>query len=111
MMEMRETIDAARRAAGLTWTELADRVGGPRVHTTAALLGQHPLPAEQAERAAEALGLDAELAERLTEIPEQRSARGSKSRPTRRCTASTRRSACTGQRCGSCCTKSSATGS
>lgn len=72
MMEMRETIDAARRAAGLTWTELADRVGGPRVHTIAALFGQHPLPAEQAERAAEALGLDAELAERLTEIPEQR---------------------------------------
>jgi cyanate lyase len=69
---MRESIDPARRAAGLSWTELAERVGGPRVHTVAALLGQHPLSDEQAGRAAEALGLDAEQAERLTEIPEQR---------------------------------------
>ncbi len=69
---MRESIDLARRAAGLSWTELAERVGGPRVHTVAALLGQHPLSDEQAGRAAEALGLDAEQAERLTEIPEQR---------------------------------------
>ena len=69
---MRESIDLARRAAGLSWTELAERVGGPRVHTVAALLGQHPLSDEQAGRAAEALRLDAEQAERLTEIPEQR---------------------------------------
>jgi len=66
------SIDAARRAAGLRWTELADRVGGPRVHTIAALLGQHPLSAEQARRAAEALGLDAKESERLTEIPGER---------------------------------------
>ncbi len=69
---MHDWIDAARRAAGLSWTELAERVGGPRVHTTAALLGQHPLSAEQARRAAEALGLDAEEAARLTEIPKER---------------------------------------
>lgn len=69
---MYETIDAARRAAGLSWTELAERVGGPRVHTIAALFGQHPLSAAQAGRAGEALGLDAEQAERLTEIPRKR---------------------------------------
>jgi cyanate lyase len=69
---MRESIDAARRAAGLSWAELAQRVGGPRVHTTAALLGQHPLSPEQARRTAEVLGLDAEETERLTEIPEER---------------------------------------
>ena len=69
---MHERIDAARRAAGLSWTELAERVGGPRVHTTAALLGQHPLSAEQARRATEALGLDAEEAARLIEIPKER---------------------------------------
>jgi cyanate lyase len=72
MTSATELIDAARRAAGLSWTELAERVGGPRVHTTAALLGQHPLSVAQARRAAEALGLDAEQAERLTEIPRQR---------------------------------------
>jgi len=64
-----ESIDAARRTAGLSWTALAERVGGPRVHTVAALLGQHPLSAEQARRTAKALRLDAEEAERLTEIP------------------------------------------
>ncbi|MGI8731448.1 MAG: cyanase [Solirubrobacteraceae bacterium] len=69
---MRESIDAARRAAGLSWSELAERVGGPPVHTVAALLGQHPLSAEQSARAAEALGLDAEQTERLSEIPQER---------------------------------------
>ena len=69
---MHESIDAARRASGLTWTELADRVGGPRVHTVAALLGQHPLSAQQAARAAEALGLDAGATAHLAEIPQAR---------------------------------------
>lgn len=69
---MHESIDAGRRAAGLGWGELAERVGGPRVHTTAALLGQHPLSPEQARRLAEALGLEAEETARLTEIPQQR---------------------------------------
>ncbi len=69
---MHESIDAARRAAGLSWTELAERAGRPRVHTTAALLGQHPLSAEQARRTAEVLGLDADETQRLSEIPQQR---------------------------------------
>jgi cyanate lyase len=69
MARMRETLDLARRAAGLSWTELAERVGGP---TVAALLGQHPLSPERAQRAAEALGLDAEQAALLTEIPVER---------------------------------------
>jgi cyanate lyase len=69
---MYEVIDAARRASSLSWTELADRVGGPRLHTVAALLGQHPLSAEQARRAGEVLGLDAEVTAPLTEIPKER---------------------------------------
>ena len=72
IVDVQERIDAARRAAGLSWTELADRIGGPRVRTVAALLGQHPLSSEQAARAAETLGLDAAQAERLTEIPRER---------------------------------------
>jgi len=72
VIQMHESIDEARRAAGLSWTELAERVGGPRVHTVAALLGQHPLPPERAERAAEALGLEPEQTRCLTEIPPQR---------------------------------------
>ncbi|MDQ3030094.1 MAG: cyanase [Actinomycetota bacterium] len=69
---MYEVIDSARRACSLSWTELADRVGGPRLHTVAALLGQQPLSAEQARRAGEVLGLDAEVTARLTEIPKER---------------------------------------
>lgn len=69
---MHESIDEARRAAGLSWGELAERLGGPRVHTTAALLGQHPLSPEQARRLAEALGLEAGETARLTEIPQER---------------------------------------
>jgi cyanate lyase len=69
---VRELIDARRRAAGLSWTELAGRIGGPPARTLAALYGQHPLSAEEAARAAEILGLDAEQQQRLTEIPAQR---------------------------------------
>ncbi len=70
--EMCDFIDAARRSAGLSWTELAERTGGPRVHTVAALLGQHPLPPDRARRAAEALGLDDDETRRLSEIPRER---------------------------------------
>lgn len=69
---MLATIDGARRAKGLTWTQLVAQIGGPPVHTLAALYGQHPLPAELAARAQEVLGLDDDVAERLTEIPAAR---------------------------------------
>jgi cyanate lyase len=70
--ELRELIDTRRRAAGLTWTELATQIGGPPAHTLAALFGQHPLPADRADRAAEILGLDDDARVRLTEVPPAR---------------------------------------
>jgi cyanate lyase len=69
---LRTTIDDRRRAAGLTWRELAERIGGDPVHITAALLGQHPLSAEQAARAGEALELTAAEVDELTRIPAER---------------------------------------
>lgn len=66
------TIDRRRRAAGLSWRELAERVGGDPVLVTAALLGQHPLSQPQAERAGEALDLTAAEVAELTEIPAER---------------------------------------
>ena len=66
------TIDRRRRAAGLSWRELAERVGGDPVLVTAALLGQHPLTEEQAARAGETLDLAAEEVEELTLIPAER---------------------------------------
>jgi cyanate lyase len=62
-------IDARRRDVGLSWGALAERIGGDPVQVTAALLGQHPLAAEQAQRAAAVLGLAPAAAARLTEIP------------------------------------------
>ena len=72
MSTLRDRIDDGRRAAGLTWTQVAEHVGGPPAHTLAALFGQHPLDPERAARAAELLGLSDEDRLRLTEIPRAR---------------------------------------
>lgn len=56
--ELTEQIVVARLAKGLTWQQLADAIDRPLVWTTAALLGQHPIPVEQAKVLAEMLGLD-----------------------------------------------------
>ena len=56
--EITEQIIAARLAKGLTWQHLADAVERPVVWTTAALLGQHPIPPEPGAVLVEMLGLD-----------------------------------------------------
>ena len=56
--EITEQIVVARLARGLTWQQLADAVDGPVVWTTAALLGQHPIPPELGRVFAGMLGLD-----------------------------------------------------
>jgi cyanate lyase len=66
-------IIAAKRRQGLSWTDLADRMGADRVWLTAALLGQHPVPLELARKLADLLGITEEAAAILQEIP----ARGS----------------------------------
>jgi cyanate lyase len=60
---------AAKRARQLTFTGLAEQLGKPKVWLTAALLGQHPLPAEDAARVGELLGLSEEQVQVLTEVP------------------------------------------
>jgi cyanate lyase len=62
-------IIAAKRRQGLSWTDLADRVGADRIWLTAALLGQHPVPPELARKLGDALGLTDEAAAILQEIP------------------------------------------
>ncbi|ETW25754.1 cyanase [Mycobacterium gastri] len=56
--QITEQIVLARLAKGLTWQQLADAIGRPVVWTTAALLGQHPIPAELCNVLVEMLGLD-----------------------------------------------------
>ncbi|GAB2978198.1 cyanase [Amycolatopsis acidiphila] len=58
--EAADAVLAAKVRLGLTWTDLAEALGTPLAWTTAALLGQHPVPKEQAERAAEILELPAD---------------------------------------------------
>jgi cyanate lyase len=62
-------IIAAKRREGLSWSDLAGRVGADRVWLTAALLGQHPVPPELARKLGDALGLTEEAAAILQEIP------------------------------------------
>ncbi|MEU3496097.1 cyanase [Kitasatospora cineracea] len=53
----------------LTWQQIADVSGLSVAFTTAAVLGQHPLPEEAAEAVAELLGLDADAALLLQTVP------------------------------------------
>ncbi|MFC7878491.1 cyanase [Isoptericola sp. NPDC057391] len=60
-----EQVVTARLRSGLTWQEIADTVGAPVVWTTAALLGNHPMTADQASAACTLLGVGEDVAEAL----------------------------------------------
>jgi cyanate lyase len=64
---------AAKKLKGLTFEEIARAVGRDKVWTTAALLGQHPLSKDEAEKAVKVLGLGEDVvssvAAALQEIP------------------------------------------
>ncbi|HYB55995.1 MAG TPA: cyanase [Alphaproteobacteria bacterium] len=65
-----EKILEAKRKKGLSWQAIAEKIGGNSpVFLTAALLGQMKLEKAQAAKAAKLLGLSAEEAALLTEIP------------------------------------------
>lgn len=64
-----DLVVAARIRRGLTWAAIADALGAPLVWTTAALLGQHPMTAEQARQVCDLLGLDDAVAESLSRQP------------------------------------------
>ncbi|PQM44463.1 Cyanate hydratase [Mycobacterium talmoniae] len=67
--EITEQIVLARLAKGLSWQELADAIKKPVVWTTAALLGQHPIPAELGSVLVEMLGLDPSAVPVLAAVP------------------------------------------
>ncbi|WP_280299446.1 cyanase [Nocardia neocaledoniensis] len=60
-----DLVVAARIRKGLTWAAIAESLGAPLVWTTAALLGQHPMAAEQAAAVCALLDLDETVAESL----------------------------------------------
>lgn len=59
----------AKREKGLTFEAIAEKVGRHKVWTTAALLGQHPMSAEEAEAVTDVLDLDPEVGAVLREVP------------------------------------------
>ena len=60
-----DLIVAARIRKKLTWAEIAKEVDAPLVWCVAALLGQHPMTVEQAEKICTLMDLDATVAESL----------------------------------------------
>lgn len=67
--EATEQILEAKKKKGLTFEAIAQKVGRHKVWTTAALFGQHPMSAEEADTVVDLLDLDSEVAEALQEIP------------------------------------------
>jgi cyanate lyase len=74
--EATEQILEAKKEQELTFEAIAQKVGAHKVWTTAALLGQHPMSAEQAGTVVDLLGLDSEVARALREIPMRGSLEG-----------------------------------
>ena len=64
-----ELIIAARIRQGLSWADIAERLDSPLVWTVAALLGQHPVPADKAVLVCEVLGLGDGVVESLMRQP------------------------------------------
>ncbi|MFD7338258.1 cyanase [Streptomyces violascens] len=60
----------------LSWQQIADAAGLSVAFVTAAVLGQHPLPADSARAVADLLGLDDDAALLLTTIPSRGSIPG-----------------------------------
>ncbi|MDQ3356264.1 MAG: cyanase [Actinomycetota bacterium] len=67
--EVTELIVETKRRKGLTYAEIADKLGTDRVWTTAALLGQHPFDTDGARRVVELLELPEEVGAVLAEVP------------------------------------------
>ena len=59
--EAAQAVLAAKVRLGLTWSQLAEAVGRPVAWTTSALLGQHPMTADQAKAAGSLLDLDEDV--------------------------------------------------
>jgi cyanate lyase len=71
-MEQLDAISAIMRAKedkGITWSELAGKVGKSEVWVTASLLGQGTFSKEEAEKLSSVLELDNEVEKFLTRIP------------------------------------------
>lgn len=67
--EATRRIMEAKGKQDMSFEDLARKIGRHKVWTTAALMGQHPMSAEEAQTAASALGLGDDVAAALRRIP------------------------------------------
>jgi cyanate lyase len=68
-VEMSEAIILAKKASGLSWEEIAKKVGLSSVFLTSACLGQNSLKPESAKKLCKVLGLKKDVAATLGEYP------------------------------------------
>jgi cyanate lyase len=68
-LELADKIKLAKAKKGVSWADIAKQVGQSEVWTTAALLGQMAMSADEAKAAAKMLGLTEDEAFLLTQIP------------------------------------------
>lgn len=64
-----EQIEAAKKASGLTYEQLAEKVGVNKVWLTSAIKGQQYVPEEYCLKLAEVLGIDSKITLVLSEHP------------------------------------------
>lgn len=64
-----EIVREAQFRTGTSWSQIAEAIGRPTVWTVAALLGQHPMSAEQATTSGELLGLEEDVVRALQMPP------------------------------------------
>ncbi|TLP92591.1 cyanase [Nesterenkonia salmonea] len=67
--EAAQQVRVARHRAGMSWAQIAEQLGVDKEWSTAALLGSHPMTAEQAHVVQELLDLDDSTAEALQMQP------------------------------------------
>jgi len=68
-LTLADTIIDAKQRLNLSWQDLTDGTGLSLAFVTAALLGQHPLPASAANVVCEKLGLDQDASRLLQSVP------------------------------------------
>jgi cyanate lyase len=64
-----QAIIDAKKAKGVSWQEIADKIGGHKVWVTSVLLGQNSMSPEEAEKVGQLLGVPKEVSQTLTECP------------------------------------------
>ena len=67
--EATQAVQVAMREHGLTFAELADQLGRPKVWVAAAVLGQHPFSPDDAARLISTLRLPLDVGVALEQIP------------------------------------------